>query len=117
MSIQNNHAGESVKKKRESDSLRSQIRRDKEKLTNTKREIEINSIKTPTTKSSLESNERCSIDYEINVRSILGAFMLGTAGTDVARLLTMIGIDGGPGFYKLFYRHQALVCSKFLSRS
>ena len=43
--------------------------------------------------------------------------MLGTAGTDVARLLTIIEIKGGYGFDKLFSRHKALVCSKILSRS
>ena len=53
---------------------------------------------------------------EINVRSLLGAFMIGTGAADIARFMTMVGVGGGSAFERRFYSEQAEACGVLLDR-
>ena len=46
------------------------------------------------------------LDSEINVRGILGAFHIGTAGYDVGKLMSMMGVQGANSFERNFTRHS-----------
>ena len=58
-------------------------------------------------KSSI-GNERM-LSYELNIRAILLAYMIGTGGFDICRIMTILGVGGGPEFERQFYR-----CSNFI---
>ena len=64
--------------------------------------------------TSVTSSEKRGIENELNIRSILGAFMIGTEGTDVGRLMTMLGFGGGGSFDKMFFCNQSEVCRMML---
>ena len=61
--------------------------------------------------------EKRGKDHEINVRSILAAFIIGTGGTDVVRMMTMLGLGGGVAFDTMFFKYQKEVCGSILKRS
>ena len=72
----------------------------------------------PVRPSKLEEHySNANIRNDINLRAILGSFMIGTEKIDVARLLTMMGAVGGGGFQKGYIRHQKEVCERILDRS
>ena len=45
------------------------------------------------------------VAFDVNIRAILGSFMIGTSGHGVGKLLTMVGIPGGASFEGGLYRH------------
>ena len=49
------------------------------------------------------------VSYEVNLRAILSAYMIGTGGFDICRVMIMLGISGGPVFERQFYR-----CSNYI---
>ena len=48
-------------------------------------------------------------ELELNLRAIIGAFMIGTGGSDVGKLMTMMGVTGGKSFERAFYRSATFV--------
>ena len=56
------------------------------------------------------------ISFYVNIRAILGAFMIGTGGYDVGKLFTMVGIPGGSSFERDFYRHEQYVHDRTIKR-
>ena len=54
------------------------------------------------TSLSRGSSKSFMVDYEINLRAILGAFMVGTGSSDVAKVITTMGIGGGASFERQF---------------
>ena len=46
------------------------------------------------------------LNSEINVRCVLGAFMMGTGAGDVGKFMSMIGVGGGVAFERQFYLNQ-----------
>ena len=69
----------------------------------------------PSQQMKLDLPNACSIgqcgmvSYEINLRAILSAYMIGTGGFDICRVMTMLGISGGSVFERQFYR-----CSNYI---
>ena len=55
-------------------------------------------------------------EYQINVRYILGAFMIGTGVSDIGRLLMMTGVNVGGSFERPFYRSASFVQRKIINR-
>ena len=47
-----------------------------------------------------EDFSNAHIRNDINLRAILGFFMIGTGGLDVCRVLTIMSVVGGSGFQK-----------------
>ena len=101
----------------EANRIRLRIYRKKQTLTKTKNEINSNVIESLNTFGFDKLPVKRGIDHEINVRSILAAFMTGTGGTDVARMMTMIGFGGGAAFDSMFFKCQKEVCRAILKRS
>ena len=56
------------------------------------------------------------IDYEINLRTILGAFMVGTGLSDIGKVLIIMGIGGGASFERRYYRMGQYVHERILRR-
>jgi hypothetical protein len=54
------------------------------------------------------------VSYEINLRAILSAYMIGTGGFDICRVMTMMGISGGPVFERQFYKCSAYIHHKII---
>ena len=57
------------------------------------------------------------MDHEINLRSILAVFIIGTGGTNLGRMITMIGFGEGSAFNTMFFKYQKEVCRSVLKRS
>jgi hypothetical protein len=60
------------------------------------------------------SGKHASMSYNINVRSMLCAFYLGTSGYDIERMSTFLGFNGGLGFERMFHRSMNEVVSKLV---
>ena len=56
------------------------------------------------------------IYYEINLRAVLGAFMVGTGSSDIGNMLTTIGIEGRGLFERQFYGIKLYVHERILRR-
>ena len=56
------------------------------------------------------------IDYEINLRAILRAFMVGTGSSGIAKVITTMAIGGGASFKRQFYRMGQYVHERILGR-
>ena len=61
-------------------------------------------------------NANLFLNSEINVRCLLGAFMMGTGAGDVGKFMSMIGVGGGVAFERQFYFNQATACEIILRR-
>ena len=57
-----------------------------------------------------------SHELRLNLRAILGAFMIGTGGSDIGKLLTMMGVSDGSSFERSFNRSANFVHQKILKR-
>ena len=49
-----------------------------------------------------DSDGNTVTNNDLNLRAMLGAYMLGTGGTDIANLMLFIGIPGGIAFERAF---------------
>ena len=54
------------------------------------------------------------VSYEVNLHAILSAYMIGTGGYDICRIMTMLGISGGPVFERKFYRSRNFIHEKII---
>ena len=48
------------------------------------------------------------LSYDLNLRAILAAYMIGTGGFDITRFMTMMGVEDGSSFERKFYRSGGL---------
>ena len=68
------------------------------------------------TKKIETPNANLFLNSEINVRCLLGAFMMGTGAGDVGKFMSMIGVGGGVAFERQFYFNNATACEIILRR-
>ena len=61
------------------------------------------------------TKQPCSNEYQLNVRTMLCAFINGTGGLDISRTLTMMGLGGGTAFKRFFYRNAPYVHEKIVA--
>ena len=55
-------------------------------------------------------------EYQANLRCILGTFIIGTAGSNLGKVLTMMYVHGGAGFERVFYNSAAFLQRKTINR-
>ena len=58
---------------------------------------------------SVPSSKDRVLSYELNLRAILAAYMIGTGGFDISQVMTMVGVEGGSSFERQFYRSGSYV--------
>ena len=103
------------KSAREKHTMQMKLRRKKIKLTEYNAKLSASSRVEPLQNNCLVEKKDVTIGrlpgitYDLNLRSILCAFYLGTSGYDVERMSTFVGFHGGLGFERLFYRNIPLV--------
>ena len=107
--------------KRQLETIRGQIRRRKVKLTEIQDEVRqkvVKPLKINATLTCLSNGSTNSMmgDYEVNLRAILGAFMVGTGSSDIAKVVTTMGIGGGASFQRQFHRMGRFVHDRILRR-
>ena len=102
-----------IKKQQQSSRLRAHISRQNKRLS-TIENNNISNIISSSLASDAKPNEvKVFKGSEVNLRSLLGAFMIGTGATDIARFMTMVGVGGGSAFERRFYSEQAEKHVKF----
>ena len=105
-----------IQKQQQSSRLRAHISRQNKRLTTIKNN-NISKIISSSLVSNAKPNEvKVFKGLEIHVRSLLGAFMIWTGATDIARFMTMVGVGGGSAFDRRFYSEQAEACGVLLDR-
>ena len=103
-------------KKKKSSRLRAHISRQNKRLS-TIENNNISNIISSSLASDAKPNEvKVFKGSEVNLRSLLGAFMIGTGAIDIARFMTMVGVGGGSAFERHFYSYQAEACGVILDR-
>ena len=56
------------------------------------------------------------LNSEINIRCVLGAFIMGTGASDVGKFMSMIGVGGGSAFERQFFLNQERFSTIILRR-
>ena len=105
---------------RQSDAnLRNQLNRRKQRLTKIKNNNQNNEVIPMHSRVGTDFTwdaKAKMVSFDLNIRAILGSFMIGTGGHDVGKLLTMMGIPGGSSFERGFYRHGQHVHDRIIKR-
>ena len=55
-------------------------------------------------------------EWSLNLKCILGGYMIGTGARDISKLIFMMGINGSRSFDRQFYRSGKFVHQKILGR-
>ena len=53
-----------------------------------------------------KGNHLYTLEYQINIRGMMAAFLIGTGGFDIGELIGMFGLPGGTGWERQFHRHS-----------
>ena len=100
----------------EMQSIRNRISRRRKKVQTYNRRMNEASIEpdlvstfTPTASSDVKHKMH---EYSLNLKCILGGYMIGTGAGDIATLISMMGICGGASFDRQFYRSGKYVHEK-----
>jgi hypothetical protein len=105
---------------REMQSIRNRISRRRKKVQTYNRRIDqatIGSDLVSTCTVSPSSDVKHKMhDYSLNLKCILGGYMIGTGAGDIATLISMMGICGGSSFDRQFYRSGKYVHERILLR-
>ena len=59
--------------------------------------------------NSPSSKKSTFLDDELNIRAIMAAFHIGTAGHDISKVFGMIGVSGSRSFERNFSRHSPTI--------
>ena len=70
-----------------------------------------------TDNGSVDSSEKRKMhEWSLNLRRILGEYMIGMGAGDISKLISMMGIHGDRSFDRQFYRTGKFVHQKILAR-
>ena len=86
------------------------------KLTKVNENNENNLVKSLKTDNIPSYEANMLLNSELNLRSLLGTFMMGTGAEDVSKFMSTIGAGGGPAFERQFYLNQSAACRIILCR-
>ena len=62
------------------------------------------------------NNKLEMLDYELNLRSALTAYMIGADGEDICEVMTMIEVEGDPTFETSFHCHLDFIHAIIIRR-
>ena len=64
--------------------------------------------------SSSKFSRKHALRYQINLRTVLTAFYIGTGGYDIGSIACFLGINGGRSWERSFHRHSETIHSVIL---
>ena len=70
----------------------------KKKLTKINKNNSNNFIPSSLVTNCQSEEVKSFLSFELSVRCLLGAFMMGTGATDIGRFMTMVGVGAGSAF-------------------
>ena len=68
------------------------------------------------TGTPFSSEKHKMYEWSLNLKYILGGYMIRNGAGDISKLISMMGIHGGRSFNRQFYRSGKFVYQKILAR-